>query len=184
MRREHSRYGRVVPRVAPPLTEHQAQLIRPLGLLADEPAGTATIERAALLPSPTLDERVGDGWSVIEHLRHLVFVSDAWVGWMVLEEARPYDPIGLPPDFVTDRAEFGLDLDARPSLDAAVAARHRAATRVRDLLLQIDGGDLERACTPLNGEFSVLGALQNVIFEEWAHHQYATRDLEVLAPGW
>jgi hypothetical protein len=61
-----------------------------------------------------------------------------------------------------------------------VAARTRAATRTRNLLTGLDSADLDRACTPLDGRFTVLGALQNVIFEEWAHHQYAIRDLAVL----
>ena len=179
-------------RVAAPLTEHQAALIRPLGLLADEPDGlrrawtsvdamwAATIDHAATLPSTLLDERVGDGWSLLEHLRHLVFVSDAWVGMMILEESEPYDPIGLPPHFVTNGAELGLDLDAHPSSGAVLTARDRANNRVRTLLAGIDPPDVERACAPLGGQFSVLGALQNVIFEEWAHHEYVVRDLAVL----
>ena len=179
-------------RVAAPLTEHQAQLIRPLGLLADEPDGlgrawasidatwAATIDRAATLPGDLLDERVGDGWSLLEHLRHLVFVSDAWVGWMILEEPHPHDPIGLPPHFVTNGAELGLDAGAHPSLEEVVAARNRAATRVRTVLTGLEPAELDRACTPLDGQFTVLGALQNVLFEEWAHHQYAIRDLAVL----
>jgi DinB superfamily len=184
-----------VTRVAAPLTEHQAVLIRPLGLLADDPDGlrrvwasveaawSATIEHAATLPPGLLDERVGDGWSLLEHLRHLVFVSDAWVGMMILEEPAPYDPVGLPPHFVTNGAELGLDLDAHPSFDEVVAARNRAATRIGTLLTGLDPAELDHACTPLDGQFTVLGALQNVVFEEWAHHRYAIRDLAVLTKG-
>ncbi len=163
-----------------------------MGLLADEPDGlrrvwrsvdatwSDVIDQAATLRAEVLDERVGDGWSLIEHLRHLVFVSDAWVGWMILEEPQPYDPIGLPPHFVTNGVELGLDAGAHPSLDAVVAARKRAATRVRTVLTGLEPTEIDRACTPLDGRFTVLGALQNVIFEEWAHHQYAIRDLAVL----
>ena len=40
--------------------------------------------------------------------------------------------------------------------------------------------ELDRRCTRFDGQFTVLGAVQNVIFEEWAHHVYATRDLARL----
>jgi hypothetical protein len=33
---------------------------------------------------------------------------------------------------------------------------------------------------PRDGQFLVIGALQAVVFEEWAHHEYATRDLTTL----
>lgn len=34
-----------------------------------------------------------------------------------------------------------------------------------------------------NGEHSVLEALHVLLDEEWEHHRYAVRDLEVLDPG-
>ena len=87
-------------RVAPPLTERQAARIGPLGLLADDPPGLRTawgnvqemwgaiVERARLMPSRNLDARVNDEWSFLETLRHLIFVTDAWIGSVVLEHPR------------------------------------------------------------------------------------------------
>jgi len=100
----------------------------------------------------------------------------------VVREGRPgaVRPDRPAPHFVTNGAELGLDLDAYPSSDAVLTARDRANNRVRTFLAGIDPSDLERACAPLGGEFSVLGAVQNVIFEEWAHHEYVVRDLAVL----
>ena len=40
--------------------------------------------------------------------------------------------------------------------------------------------ELDRRCGPRDSQFTVLGAFQNVIFEEWAHNYYAARDLQVL----
>ena len=46
---------------------------------ASENLWQQTIEKASRLPTPLLHERVEDEWSFIETLRHLLFVSDAWV---------------------------------------------------------------------------------------------------------
>jgi DinB superfamily len=176
-------------KVARPLTERQASRIAPLGLLADEPPGlrsawkkvqgmwAPTLERARSMPGRDLDVRVNAGWSFIETLRHLIFVTDAWIGSVVLENPSPYDPIGLPPDFVTNGAELGLDGHARPSFDEVLRSRSACEFLMADLLSQMTVGELSRSCTALDGQFTVLGAVQNVIFEEWAHHQYAVRDL-------
>ena len=139
-----------------------------------------TVARAGRLPSDLLDERVNGEWSFLETLRHLIMVTDTWVGKMVLARPAPYDPIGLPPDFVTNGAELGLDLDAHPSLTEVLASRASRMAEVRGVLSHLSSEDLNRVCTTLGSQFTVLGALQNVIFEEWAHHEYATRDLAAL----
>lgn len=179
-------------RVAAPLEEEQAFWIRPLGLLADSPEGLrgawrsieemwdATVADARGLPAGMLDQRVGDGWSFLEHLRHLVFVTDSWLRDAVLDEPAPYDPIGMPPDFITNGAELGLDPDAHPSLDEVLGVRAGRVAQVRGFLGGITDEALDQPCDTAGGTFTVLGALQNVVFEEWAHHHYATRDLAQL----
>jgi DinB superfamily len=181
-----------VVKVAPPLTERQAARIEPLGLLADEPSGlleawnrveilwSEAVEQAHRLPPGRLDARVNGQWSFIETLRHLVFVSDAWIGEVIQEHASPYDPIGLPPDFIANGKELGLDLDARPSLADVLDVRAHRIVEVRAILTHTTLGELDRRCSRFDGRFTVLGAFQNVIFEEWAHHYYAIRDLVSL----
>ena len=170
----------------PPLTPRQAKRIEPLGLLADEPAALAaawskvdgfwaeTIAQASRLDDDQLDTRVNDEWSFIETLRHLINVTDAWIGDLVLEKPSPYDPIGLPPDFFTPGPELGLDLDARPSLTHVLDTRSRRMAEARDAIIHVPVDGLDRLCARFGGQFTVLGAFQNVIFEEWAHH-YSTR---------
>jgi hypothetical protein len=119
-------------------------------------------------------------WSFIETLRHLVFVTDAWINDAVLERPAAFDPLGLPPRFVTNGRELGLDLDARPSFAVVVRSRRRAMSDVRSFLATMRGDDLPRALSRFDGQFTVLGATQNVIFEEWAHNVYAERDLATL----
>jgi hypothetical protein len=175
-----------------PLTRRQAERLAPLDLLADEPVGLlaawrrievmweATLDRAMALGPAQLGRRVNGEWSFVETLRHLVFVTDTWIGDVVLEQPSPYDSLGLPPDFVTNGRELGIDLDARPTIDDVRDSRRRATAQVRDLISRSSTVDLARRCVPREGRFQVVGALQVVIFEEWAHHQYAERDLALL----
>jgi hypothetical protein len=52
--------------------------------------------RAERLPEPALHQRVDDEWSFVETLRHLVFATDKWAGYMILDKPMPYHPLGLP----------------------------------------------------------------------------------------
>jgi hypothetical protein len=186
-------YDPAVTKIAPPLTQRQAARIEPLGLLADDPTSLTsawdtvqvfwsdTVAQASRLGEEQLNERVNGEWSFIETLRHLINVTDAWIGEVVLEKPSPYDPIGLPPDFFTPGPELGLDLDAHPSLAHVLDVRGTRMTQVREAIAATPADGLDRICTPFGGQFTVLGALQNVIFEEWAHHVYAVRDLARIA---
>jgi hypothetical protein len=177
--------------VFPPVTAGQAELLAGAGLLADRPdtllaawtsladAWAATVERARALDPEALGRRVGGEWSFVETQRHLVFLVDSWIGGIVQGRFQPHHPLGLPPHFIDGRA-LGLDLDATPSLDEVLALRAERTASVSDLIAGSTPGDLER---PVTNGFAVLGALQVVMFEHWAHHRYATRDLAVLESG-
>jgi hypothetical protein len=186
-----------VVEVHPPLvgflTPERAASLAEEGLFADDPAGLvraweavqsrwgATVQAARALPDQALHERVAGEWSFVETLRHLVFVTDAWVGDVVEEAPDPYHPWGLPPDFLADSAtELGLEPEARPALDEVLTVREERVDRVRRVLSAVDPAGLERRCARRGGRYAVVGALQTVVFEEWAHHEYATRDLRQL----
>jgi hypothetical protein len=186
-----------VVEVHPPLIEFlpqdRADWLAAQGLFADDAPGlaaaweqvqahwAATVDRARRLPAAALDERVDGEWSFIETLRHLIFVTDGWVGAVVQEQQHPHHPWGIPPDFLADAApSLGLDVDARPSLGEVLDVRHERAEEVRGVLVELTSEELRRTCTPRGGQFTVVGALQTVVFEEWAHHEYAMRDLARL----
>jgi len=186
-----------VVEVHPPLvgflTPERAAALEEEGLFADDPAGLAraweavqarwasTVQRARSVPEETLHERVAGEWSFVETLRHLVFVTDAWVADVVEEAPEPYHPWGLPPHFLAEAAaHLGLETDARPALDEVLAVRRERVHRVRSVLGTVDAAALERRCARREGRYAVVGALQTVLFEEWAHHEYATRDLRRL----
>ncbi len=148
----------------------------------------ATVERARGLPEATLRQRVDEEWSFIETLRHLIFVTDGWVLRTVLNEARPYHPLGLPPTFVSDVPGSGIETGADPTLAEVLAARGERMATVRNLLAGISADELARRCDqneaagyPPETTQTVLACFHVVFDEEWAHHQFAVRDLDVLA---
>ena len=147
----------------------------------------ATVERARGLPEPALHERVDEEWSFVETLRHLVFATDAWVGRPILGETRPYHPMGLPPTGFDDPSWMGVDLTVTPTFDEALVVRRERTDTVRRIIEELTQVELDRTCAPNSApgfppqtSFPVGFALGIVVGEEWAHHQYAARDLTVL----
>ena len=141
----------------------------------------ATIERARPLPPADLDEQVDGEWSFLETLRHLVFVTDVWVRDVIQEWPAPHHAWGMPPHFVADAAAgLGLDIDARPSLDDVLAVKRERDEQTRRVIAGLTKEELMRTCAPRGGQFLVVGAVQAVVYETWAHLQYATRDLDLL----
>jgi hypothetical protein len=177
--------------VAPPLTAPQARGLASVGWLVDDPAGlirvwneveatwARTVERALRRPSEQLTTRVNGEWSFVETLRHLVFVSDSWIGVGVLDRSERH-PLGVPPHFVEHGRELGLDLDADPTVDEVLAARAEKQALVRETIASMTDAKLNGLCTGHLAQFTVLGAFQVLVSEEGAHHMFATRDLATL----
>ena len=185
-----------------PLVEAELDRRHPerLALRATDPAGLregwavvesfwrSTIDSARALPPARLYERVDGEWSLVETLRHLIFVTDGWFSRAILGDAHPYDPCGLAPTFLdAQRSELGLDSDAFHSFDDVLAIRSGRMARVGDYLSTVDANELARPRRgadevgyPPSTEHTVLDCLHVVMDEEWNHHQYAVRDLAAL----
>jgi hypothetical protein len=143
-----------------------------------------TVVRARRLPEARLHERVHDEWSFVETLRHLVFVTDAWIGRTVLGAADHYHPLGLPHSENHDTGALKLDSDADPTLDEVLDARRSRMATVRDVVDRLTPEGVRRACAanpapgfPAQTTHAVWFCLQVTINEEWEHHRFATRDL-------
>jgi hypothetical protein len=147
-----------------------------------------TVARAQRLPEDTRHERVDDEWSLVETLRHLIFVADAWASRTVLDEPMPYHRLGYPHSSYppADAAALGMDVSARPSFDAVMEARADRMAVVRRMVDGLTGDGIERLCTrsPAPGypeEPRTVGKCLHVVMtEECAHRRYAERDLAVL----
>jgi DinB superfamily/Pentapeptide repeats (8 copies) len=143
----------------------------------------ATTARAAALPDADRHRSVDDEWSFVQTLRHLVFVTDAWFSHAVLGEPRPYHPAGLGPDLDV----LALDRAATPSFEEMVAVRADRMRRVREFLAGAHQDDLDRVrepnpapAYPPSRPRTALSCLRVVLNEEWEHHRFAVRDLDVI----
>ena len=151
----------------------------------------ATTERALGLPEAVQRARVGGEWSTVETLRHLVFATDCWLFRAIRLEPSPYHRWGLPwsgagPEFTH---AVGVDTSASPSLTEVMPVRRQHQLAVRETLENLtDAGLAEVRAAPdapghPTGEHSVLHCLHVLLDEEWEHHRYTVRDLDVLDPA-
>ena len=183
-----------------PLVEAELERLFPerAKLRATDPAGIAdawamlektwaeTFARAATLPESLLSERVDDEWSFIETQRHLVMATDCWLRRMVKGIERPYHPWGVAGSWLEDPASWGLDTGANPSADEIVTVRRERMAEVQQTISSLTADELERECVPPNAlghptrPHSVLHCLHVILNEEYEHHRYAVRDLDVL----
>jgi DinB superfamily len=147
-------------------------------------AGTNTAAR--LFPEPVLHEQVNGEWSFVQTHRHLVLATDCWLRRMVQGIESPYHPWGLGGSWLTSPRRWGLDPDADPSLGQVLDVRLGRMTEVRGVIAGLTAAELERTCVPPGSPghprkpHTVLRCLHVVLKEEWRHHQYAVRDLEIL----
>lgn len=157
------------------------------GWAAVEEMWRPTLALAATLPESARQQRVDDEWSLVETLRHLIFVTDGWFGRAVLGQDQPYHPLGLVAPFLGDGSQFGMDPNAAPTFDEVLEVRQDRVASVRDFLAAVTDDELRQPRRnnddnghPGQSNDTVLSCLHVVTDEEWNHHQYATRDLAVL----
>lgn len=147
-----------------------------------------TTERVRAMPEGS--ERLGvDGeWSMVETLRHLVFVYDSWFRRCVLGRTEPFTAMGLGPPDVMER-EPELDPSAQPSLDEVLAVRSEQAPEIEAWLAEVTPDQLAGTAPvpdddrwpPYARGRTVRQCLGTVLNEEFAHHGFCVRDLDKLA---
>jgi hypothetical protein len=145
----------------------------------------ATVERVRSMPAGSEHQGVDGEWSMVETLRHLVFVHDSWFRRCVLGVTEPFTAIGLAPPFVPDQ----LDPTARPSLDEVLGVRGRQAAELGawlaavtpELLAQPAPVPDDDRWPPYAKGKTVRQCFGVVLNEEWAHHGFCVRDLDKLS---
>jgi plasmid stabilization system protein ParE len=148
----------------------------------------ATLGRLAAMPKGSEHQRVGGEWSAVETLRHLVFVHDSWFRRCCLGSTRPFTAIGLASEFVPDQEEQGLDRTATPSLDDVLAVRDLQRAELERWLSTMTADELSAPAPvpagpgwpPYARGKTVLECVYVVLNEEWEHHRFCVRDLDLL----
>ena len=148
----------------------------------------ATLGRLGGLPAGSEHQRAGGEWSVVETLRHLVFVHDSWFRRCCLGSTAPFTPIGLAIGAVPDQEEQGLDRSAAPGLAEVLAVRDAQGAELERWLSAVTPDQLSALAPvpagpgwpPYARGKSVLECLHVVLNEEWEHHGFCVRDLDLL----
>jgi DinB family protein/pentapeptide repeat protein len=142
----------------------------------------ATLERAAAMPAGTVDVSVGGEWSFAQTLRHLVGATDVWLGRAILESEQPFHPLGL-----LHASAEGVDMSVfttvTPSYAEVLEARADRVEMVRGFLATVTPDTLAAPRqSPWDEPYphTVLSCLHVILGEEWEHHRYAVRDLDVI----
>jgi hypothetical protein len=144
----------------------------------------ATLERAAAMPAGTVDVPVDGEWSFAQTLRHLVLATDVWLGRAVLELGQPFHPLGLAN---AGAGDDGLDMSVfttvPPSYAEVLEARAGRVAMVRDFLATVTADELTaprvNPWSPKHPE-TIRSCLHVILEEEWEHHRYAVRDLDLI----
>jgi len=147
-----------------------------------------TIERVRSLPAGIEHQGVDGEWSMVETLRHLVFVHDSWFRRCVLGLTEPFTAMGLASPFVPNQEELGLDRSARPRLDEVLVVRARQASEIEAWLAGVTPEQLSQSAPvpdddrwpPYAKGRSVQQCLVTVFNEEWEHQRFCLRDLDKL----
>lgn len=149
-----------------------------------------TIARARLSPEG-LQQRVNAEYSFVETLRHLLFAWDAWLPQIVGRAPHTFHEWALPPDLPTDAANpvawsagsGWSPAAAAPDLDEVLEVREGYMARTHDYLASATSDDLDAQGSPppwAPPKCSVLYCLRVILHEEWWHHLFASRDLDVM----
>ena len=148
-----------------------------------------TVKQVRSMPAGSEHRGVDGEWSMVETLRHLVFVHDSWFRRCVLGLTEPFTGLGLATPFVPDQEAQGLDPSARPSLDEVLAVRDQQAAEIEAWLDQVTPEQLagiapvpdDDGWPPYAKGNTVRRCLGTVLNEEWAHHGFCVRDLGKLS---
>lgn len=154
------------------------------GRAALEAMWAPTMERAAALPAGRVDESVDDEWSFAQTLRHLVMATDAWFGLGIRGDADALHPLGMPFwEWHEEALAAGLLADSTPPYEDVLAVRADRVAQIRDYLATVTAEEL--AVTndgpPWCGRpVTALECIRIIGKEEWEHHRFAVRDLDLL----
>lgn len=129
---------------------------------------------------------VGDVPKVLSSMSEDVMATDCWLRRMIKGMDRPYHPWGLAGSWLTDPASWGIDIEARPTLEDVLELRRERMDEVAQTIGAVTAEELERVCVPPDAaghptrEHTVRACLQVILNEEWEHNSYAGRDLDIL----
>jgi uncharacterized protein YjbI with pentapeptide repeats len=146
-----------------------------------------TLDRVASMPAGTAESSVAGEWSFAQTLRHLVLATDMWLGRAVLQVEHPFHPLGLV-DTGTEHDGFDTSVltTSTPTFEQVLEARADRVALVATFLATVSPAELAtQRSNPHNPDHpeTTLSCLHVILEEEWEHHRFAVRDLDLIEAG-
>lgn len=153
------------------------------GWLAAQSAWETTV---TVTPPELIHAHVEDEWSLADTLRHLVLVTDAWLGSGIMALEQPFHEIG---QIFDGAAEMGFDMSilraGTPAFEDILAVRAERQQMVTDFLatatLELLAEERDNPWGGGDWHPTVGDCMRVILEEEWAHLRYVRRDLALLA---
>jgi hypothetical protein len=143
---------------------------------------------ARIRETPGLErESVNGEWSAVQTLRHLIFVHDSWFRRCCLGLTDLFTPMGIGPSVEPYRAAHGLDPSLEPTIGEVTTVRQMQAAELESWLESVTPEVLAAPAPVPDGDVwppyargrTVRQCLRTVFNEQWEHHGFTTRDLEL-----
>lgn len=125
----------------------------------------------AVSPSLLCTRPSPEKWSVIEHVRHLIFAEQLYVNHLILQNEASWHPLGLLPTFMTHWQGFdGVGTQQSDDLDVVLAAWAEVHTQTRALVERLTPDMLQHEVQDLEGEPRPPGEILQNLGRHDLHH--------------
>ncbi len=135
------------------------------------------IDHATLIKRPQEDE-----WSILEIVRHLLFVEDMYITWWTLQSETPLNDLGLRPTFLDNHPRF-TNVGSQPSqdLETVLTAWTNIHQQTQTFLATITPNQLQRDTSDVDFGYGTVGnILQGLANHDLHHIREAERLIERL----
>jgi hypothetical protein len=139
--------------------------------------------RLRAAPPDTLSAHPGpERWSVLEHVRHLVFAEDMYLNRWLLRNDRPWCMLGFLPPFLEGNPAFaGVGAAPTDDLETVLAAWDALQAEMQTFVAEITPEILKRDTSDLDfGQGCVGGVLQGMAKHDLQHIRMAEAALADL----
>jgi uncharacterized damage-inducible protein DinB len=131
-----------------------------------------------LVARPNADE-----WSALENVRHMLFAEDLYLNRFILQNDKPWNRLGLLPDFLISREGYeGVGSESSDDLEAVLAAWDAVRTDTQAFLVDLTPEKLRSPARNLDGELvkTVGQILQGLARHDLEHIRQAEATLAIL----
>jgi uncharacterized protein YjbI with pentapeptide repeats len=124
-----------------------------------------------------------DEWSALENVRHMLFAEDLYLNRFILQNDKPWNRLGLLPDFLTSREGYaGVGSESSDDLETVLAAWNAVRADTQAFLVDLTPEKLRSPARNLDGELvkTVGQILQGLARHDLEHIRQAEAALAAL----